>query len=261
LGRSCAMLPLPRSHGSKRPRCRDTGDPRMGEKAQGWRRARRDLLHRRDPPQRRPFALGESGDDGRLEVPGGLGETRPGGRDVRGPVHQALFPHHEASPPCDEAKLAAANYHLADAPGTSRQLPWPRFATQWCRSPAPSRTGDGESAEEVANGPGGHGAYASHDVGLVGYGASAVAPTNVHRAASRPTRGRPSASPRPWPTPGSTTVAAAFASESGRGAKEKERAWRRPQAAAAGVFIIPHLHPTPQPIVFHASSHGSDYHA
>lgn len=81
------------------------------------------------------------------------------------------------------------------------------------------------------------------------------------RAASRPTRGRLSASPRPWPTPGSTTVAAASASESGRSVKEKERAWRRPQAAAAGVFILPYLYPTPQPIVFHASSHGSGYHA
>lgn len=121
------MLPPPRSHGSKQPRCRDTGDPRMGEKAQGqgWRRARRDLVHRRDPPQRRPFALGESGEDGRLEAPGGLGETRPGRRDVRGPVHRALFPHHEArgrlprlatkqrSPP--ELSLGGCTRYLAPA--------------------------------------------------------------------------------------------------------------------------------------------------
>lgn len=30
----------------------------------------------------------------------------------------------------------------------------------------------------MANGPGGHGAHASHDVGLVGDGATAVAPSN-----------------------------------------------------------------------------------
>jgi len=93
-----------------------------------------------------------------------------------------------------------------------------------CRSSAPSRTEDGESAEEVANGPGGHGANTSHDVGLVGDGASAVAPSNGQG-----------------------------------GFKANQRATLG--IATAGVFVLPHLHPAPQPKVFHASSHGSGYHA
>jgi len=85
-----------------------------------------------------------------------------------------------------------------------------------CRSSAPSRTEDGESAEEVANGPGGHGANTSHDVGIVGDGASDVAPSN------------------------------------GQGSfKANQRATLG--IATAGVFVLPHLHPAPQPKVFHAS--------
>ena len=257
------MLPPSRSHGNKQPRCRDTGDPRMGEKAQGqgWRLARRDLLHRRDPPQRRPFALGESGEDGRLGVPEAWERRNRGAATSAGPCIGRSSRTTRPAGGFPALRRCKARRRKLLLGGCARYLA-PATVAALCDAavPIPRPFADGGRRKRLmvlvamalmlammlaSSGTGGLGRRAVERPGRL-QGQSEGDLRHRHGRGQHPEARR-------LRRPSRVSLADAQRRRRGHGDD--------PQAAAAGVFILPHLHPAPQPIVFHASSHRSGYHA